>query len=184
MSTSVSPKAKAIVAAIIAIVAAIVTVVFGVRALQTPTPAAAASSVSSAPLPPPPPPFQGPRGQEEARLLLAELPELKAWSAHLDKMSSGTVHGELVRFSPMPKEIEGKHYWQFSYVEILPDAARRWETFLVGEDTPDILVDDLDTGAVLSLEKWRTEKKPLHRIAPPTPTPAATLAQPAAPATH
>lgn len=174
MPTSVSPKAKAIVSAIVAVAAAIVTVLFGMRALNTPSPSAAPVP-AVVPPEPPPPPFIGPRSQNEARELLARLPELQTWSAHLHKISAGTVKGELVRFSPTPKTVAGKRYWQFSYVENLPDAARRWETFLVGENTPEILIDDLETGNTLTLAQWRSAKHPLNRIAPPTPVAAAPL---------
>jgi hypothetical protein len=180
MSTSVSPKAKAIVSGLVALAAAVVTVLFGLRAMNAPaTPASV--PVAAAPVAPPAPPFVGPRSQDEARTLLAQLPELQSWSAHLQKISAGTVKGELVRFGPTPKTLNGKRYWQFSYVENQPDAARRWETFLVGENTPDILVDDLDTGAILTLAQWRTQKHPMTRIAPPPAVAAAPL--PAAPAT-
>ena len=179
MSTSVSPKAKAIAAVIVAVIAAIVTVLFGMRALKAPHAAAPAVAAAVAPPEPPPPPYDGPRSQDEARELLAKLPELRTWSAHLQKMSAGTVHGDLVRFSPTPKTLDGKRYWQFSYVENLPDAARRWETFLVGENTPEILVDDIESGTTLTLAKWRAEKHPLNRIAPPPPVAAAPLPAPA-----
>ena len=184
MPTSVSPKAKAIVSALVAVAAAIVTVLFGMRALHAPgiSPSATAPAAAVAPPEPAAPPFVGPRGQEEARALLAKLPELESWSAHLQKISAGTVKGELVRFGPTPKTLAGKRYWQFSYVENQPDAARRWETFLVGENTPEILVDDLDTGAILTLAQWRAQKHPLTRIAPPTPVAAAPLPANPAPA--
>lgn len=178
MPTSVSPKAKAIVSAFVAVAAAVVTVLFGVRALDAPATSASVAAPAAAavvPAAPPAPPFVGPRSQDEARTLLAELPELQSWSAHLQKISAGTVKGELVRFGPTPKTLAGKRYWQFSYVENQPDAARRWETFLVGENTPDILVDDLDTGAILTLAQWRSQKHPMTRITPPTPVAAAPL---------
>ena len=177
MPTSVSPKAKAIVSTLVAVAAAVITVLFGLRALNAPATSVSASPPAAivAPAAPPAPPFVGPRSQDEARTLLAQLPELQSWSAHLQKISAGTVKGELVRFGPTPKTLNGKRYWQFSYVENQPDAARRWETFLVGENTADILVDDLDTGVILTLAQWRSQKHPMTRIAPPTPVAAAPL---------
>ena len=110
------------------------------------------------------PAFTGPRTKEAARADLAALPELKAWFAHLEKTSGGAVRGALIEYGPTPKEIGGKHYWQFSFVENTPDAAHRWESFLVGQDSPEILVEDLEAGATLTLEQWRKASNPIARI--------------------
>ena len=109
------------------------------------------------------PPFVGPRSKADARAALAALPELKAWSAHLETASGGTVHGALIEYGPTPKVIGAKHYWQFSYVENTPEAAHRWESFLVGQDNPDILVDDTETDQPISLVQWRKDKHPMTR---------------------
>ena len=61
------------------------------------------------------------------------------------------------------KVIGGKHYWQLSYVENTPDAAHRWESFLVGQDNPEIMIDDDETGLPMPLEQWRKERNPLAR---------------------
>ena len=180
MPTSVSPKAQAAVAASIALLAAVATAYFGMRAAQSPSPASAAAAVATPPLPPEPP-FNGPRTQEDAKQLLANLPEVKAWSSQLAKMSGGTVRGDLIRFAPTPRELNGKHFWQFSFVENLPEAARRWETFLVGEDTPEVLIDDLDNNTTMTLTRWRLDKQPMHRVAPASAVPAP-AAPPTAPA--
>ena len=108
-------------------------------------------------------PFAGPRSLSDARAALAALPELKAWSAHLETSSGGTVHGALIEYGPTPKVIGGKSYWQFSYVESTPEAAHRWESFLVGQNTPDILVDDAETDQPITLEQWRKDKQPMAR---------------------
>jgi hypothetical protein len=108
-------------------------------------------------------PFIGPRTKSQAMKALADLPELKAWSAHLEKSSGGTVHGALIEYGPTPKVIGDKSYWQFSYVENTPEAARRWESFLVGENNPDILVEDDESGIPMPLDQWRKEKQPLTR---------------------
>ena len=108
-------------------------------------------------------PFVGPRNKASARADLAVLPELQAWFAHLEKSSGGAVHGALIEYGPTPKEIGGKHYWQFSFVENTPDAAHRWESFLVGQDNGEILVEDLEAGTTLTLDQWRKEKNPLAR---------------------
>lgn len=108
-------------------------------------------------------PFVGPRSKAAARADLAVLPELRAWFEHLEKSSSGSVRGALIEYGPTPKEIGGKHYWQFSFVENTPDAAHRWESFLVGQDNGEILVEDLEAGTTLTLDQWRKEKNPLAR---------------------
>ncbi|MES2316303.1 MAG: hypothetical protein V4631_02325 [Pseudomonadota bacterium] len=110
-------------------------------------------------------PFIGPRTKPEAMLALMSLPELKAWSAHIEKSSGGSSRGALIEYGPTPKDINGKRYWQLSYVENTPDAAHRWESFLVGENTPEILVEDAETDQPISLEQWRKDKQPLTRTA-------------------
>ncbi len=110
-------------------------------------------------------PFTGPRSKTEAMAALMALPELKAWSAHIEKASGGASHGALIEYGPTPKDIAGKRYWQLSYVENTPDAAHRWESFLVGENTPEILVEDAETDQPLTLAEWRKEKQPLTRTA-------------------
>lgn len=108
-------------------------------------------------------PFVGPRTKSDAVAALMALPELKAWSEHLEKSSGGTSHGALIEYGPTPKTIAGKRYWQLSYVENTPDAAHRWESFLVGENTPDILVENDETDQPMTLAQWRKEKQPMAR---------------------
>ena len=101
--------------------------------------------------PAPPPvvpsaPFIGPRTKPEAMVALMALPELKAWSAHIETSSKGASHGALIEYGPTPKTIGAKRFWQLSYVENTPDAAHRWESFLVGQDNPDILIEDDESG--------------------------------------
>ncbi len=108
-------------------------------------------------------PFVGPRSKDDAMRALMDLPELKAWNAHLEKSSGGTTRGALIEYGPTPKVIGDIRYWQISYVENTPDAAHRWESFLVGVDTPDILIDDDETNVPLTLEQWRATKNPIAR---------------------
>jgi hypothetical protein len=108
-------------------------------------------------------PFLGPRTKSDARAALAALPEVKAWNEHLETSSGGTTKGALIEYGPTPKLIGSKRYWQFSYVENTPEAAHRWESFLVGQDTPEILVEDDETDAPMTLEQWRKDKQPLAR---------------------
>ncbi|SHG41509.1 hypothetical protein [Massilia sp. CF038] len=108
-------------------------------------------------------PFSGPRSKSDAVAALMTLPELKAWSAHLEKSSGGASHGAIIEYGPTPKTIGGKRYWQLSYVENTPDAAHRWESFLVGQDNPDILIEDDESGLPMPLEQWRKERNPMAR---------------------
>lgn len=108
-------------------------------------------------------PFVGPRTKSEAKIALMALPELQAWSIHIQKSSGGASRGALIEYGPTPKTIGDKRYWQLSYVENTPDAAHRWDSFLVGENTPEILVEDDETDQPLTLEQWRADKQPLAR---------------------
>src|SRR5471032_1089829 len=93
---------------------------------------------------------------------LIALPELQAWSALLEKNSAGATHGALIEDDPAPRVIKGKRYWQFSFVENTPEAVQRWESFLISADG-DILIDDVTTDELLTLERWRKEKHPAQR---------------------
>ncbi len=148
---------KALFAGIFA-VAVGVAVVFGTR--DAPAPPA---EVAPTPIVVREEPFVGPRSKAEARAALMALPELKAWSAHLETSSGGTVKGALIEYGPTPKTIGAHTYWQFSYVENTPEAARRWDSFLVGQDTPEILVEDDEADQPISLAQWRKEKQPMAR---------------------
>ena len=96
------------------------------------------------------------RAKEKAMNALMALPELKAWSQQIEKYSGGKVHGALIEYDPALKVIDGKRYFQFSFVENATDAARRWESFLVAESGDQILVDDAATDKTLTLEQWRS----------------------------
>lgn len=147
---------KALLAGIFA-VAAGVAVVFFARDKAQPVEAAPTPIVVMEQ------PFIGPRSKADARAALAALPELKAWTEHLHSASGGTVRGALIEYGPTPKVIGNKSYWQFSFVENTPEAAHRWESFLVGQDTPEILVDDAETDQPLTLAQWRKDKQPMAR---------------------
>jgi hypothetical protein len=108
------------------------------------------------------------RTKEQAMNALMALPELKAWSARLEKESGGKVRGALIEYDAAPKVIEGKSYWQFSFVENGSDAAHRWESFLVSQSGDEILVDDDVSGKAISLEQWRRDEKPMERQSPGT----------------
>jgi hypothetical protein len=110
----------------------------------------------------------GARTKEQAMNALMALPELKAWSARLEKESGGKVRGALIEYDAAPKVIDGKRYWQFSFVENGSDAAHRWESFLVSQSGDEILVDDDVSGKAISLEQWRRDEKPMERQSPGT----------------
>jgi hypothetical protein len=103
------------------------------------------------------------RSKEQAMAALMALPELKAWSSQLEKSSGGKLHGALIEYDPQPKLIDGKRYFQLSFVENGSDAAHRWESFLVAETGNDILVEDATTDKTLTLDQWRKEKHPMER---------------------
>jgi hypothetical protein len=103
------------------------------------------------------------RSKEQAMAALMALPELKAWSSRLEKRSGGKVHGALIEYDPKPKLINGKGYWQLSFVENGTDAAHSWESFLVSQSTDEILVEDFESDKVLSLEQWRKQHHPMER---------------------
>lgn len=94
---------------------------------------------------------------------LMALPELKAWSSQVEKSSGGKVHGALIEYDPQPKLIDGKRYYQLSFVENASDAAHRWESFLVAESGEDILVEDAATDKTMTLQQWRQAKHPMER---------------------
>lgn len=122
--------------------------------------AASASAATGQPAPAHPP-----HTKAQAAAALMALPELQAWSALIEKRSAGATHGALIEDDPAPRVVKGKRYWQFSFVENTPDAVLRWESFLIAADG-DILIDDVTTDELLTLERWRKEKQPSKRNGP------------------
>jgi len=103
------------------------------------------------------------RSREQATAALMELPEIKAWSARLEKSSGGKVHGALIEDDPAPRTVHGKVYYQFSFVADGAEAAHHLESFLAARDGDEILVEDEDNEELMSLARWRQEKHPLQR---------------------
>lgn len=99
--------------------------------------------------------------REQAMAALLALPEVKAWSARVEKTSRGAAHGAVIEDDPAPRVINGTKYWQFSLVENRRDAVHRKESFLVAQAGQDILVEDLENDTVLSLDEWRRN---IHRV--------------------
>lgn len=114
---------------------------------------------------PKPVPAQAARTKAQAIDALMALPELKAWSAHIDKASGGKAHGAVLDDEDEgTRQIGGKNYWSLSFVENSDEAAHRWETFLVATSGDEILVDDTNDDRQLTLAQWRSEKRPMKRI--------------------
>lgn len=95
------------------------------------------------------------RTREQAMEALLAVPELKAWSAQIEKRSKGKAHGAVIEDDPLPREINGKQYYQLSFVENRANDVRRRESFLVSRQGDEILVEDPETDSVLSLQEWR-----------------------------
>ena len=159
MSQRPSPPKTAMLAATLLLLAAgLVAYYLHQRAVPAPAHAVAPAAQSAAP-----------RSKAQASMALMALPELKAWSGQIEKNSGGTRHGALIEYDPKPRTVNGKRYWQFSFVENGADAARRIDSFLVAASGDEILVEDGASDDLLSLERWRKEKQPLARVvgAPP-----------------
>ncbi|UGQ45361.1 hypothetical protein [Massilia endophytica] len=109
------------------------------------------------------PPAPSVLSREQATERLMALPELKAWSALIEKNSGGKVHGALIEYDPEPRAVKGKDFYQFSFIENRPEAAVRWENFLVSTTDGEILVEDAVTDELQSLDQWRDTKKPMSR---------------------
>src|SRR5579875_3783679 len=56
------------------------------------------------------------RTRDPAIAELMALPEIKAWSEQIEKGSKGRVHGAVIEDDPTPRVIEGKAYYQLSFV--------------------------------------------------------------------
>lgn len=101
--------------------------------------------------------------RETARAAVVALPELRQWSAFIERRSGGKSHGAVMASGDTPRMVDGKAYWAADFVENGPDAVHRWETFLVDGATGAIYVDDVVEGRMLTLAQWR-EQRPLDRI--------------------
>jgi hypothetical protein len=117
----------------------------GCKREETPPPKPAAAQAPAAPA----------RTREQAIDQLMALPELKAWSEQIEKASHGKAHGAVLEYDATPSVIEGKSYYQLSFVENHPDHVHRRASFLVAKNGSDILVEDEANGTVESLSEWR-----------------------------
>lgn len=95
------------------------------------------------------------RSKEQAAAALMALPELRAWSAQLDRESGGKVHGAVIEYDTAQRTVKGKRYYQFSFVENSAEAALRRDSFLVSDSDDEILVEDVVNDELISLARWR-----------------------------
>jgi len=111
--------------------------------------------------PPPPKPavVEAPaapaRTREQAIAELMALPELKAWSEQIEQGSHGKVHGAVIEDDPTPRVIDGKAFYQLSFVENRKQNVHRRASFLVAKTGDEILVEDAETDTLQSLSEWR-----------------------------
>lgn len=102
--------------------------------------------------------------REQAIAVLMALPELKAWTAHIEKASAGKTHGAVLEYGAEPQQIDGKTYFRLSYVENGQEQVLRWEDFLVEQDVGTIRVEDDETDRLMTIEQWRLAKRPMDRV--------------------
>jgi len=95
------------------------------------------------------------RTREQAEAALMALPELKAWSAQIEKSSRGKAHGAVIEDDPAPRVLGGKPYYQLSFIEDRPQNVHRRASFLVAQQGDEILVEDDANDTVQSLAEWR-----------------------------
>lgn len=112
---------------------------------EAPQPAPAAPAVAETPV----------QTRDQAMAALLALPELQAWSKQIENRSRGKAHGAVIEDNPVPREINGKKYYQLSFVEDRAQNVERRESFLVAQVGGEILVEDTDSDTLLSLQEWR-----------------------------
>lgn len=93
--------------------------------------------------------------REQAVEKLMALPELKHWADAIEKRSEGARHGALIETDPAPRDVNGKPYYQLTFVENGDDTAQALASFLVSHASGEILVEDDISGDLLPVEQWR-----------------------------
>jgi hypothetical protein len=86
---------------------------------------------------------------------LMALPELVELSARIEKLSGGKSHGGVLESGAAPRIVDGKPYYELTFVENTPERANRLITFLVSAGDGTILVEDDADDRLLTLEQWR-----------------------------
>jgi len=102
------------------------------------------------------------RTRDQAVAALMALPELKTWSDQIEKRSHGAAHGAVIEDDPTPRIVEGKAYYQLSFVEDRKQDVHRRASFLVARQGDEILVEDLDNDTLQSLAEWRRNIRKLE----------------------
>lgn len=129
---------------------------FGAAALAL---CALAACKREAPPPPKPVVAEAPaapaRTRDQAIAELMALPEIRMWSEEIEKNSHGKAHGAVIEDDPTPRVIDGKSYYQLSFVENRKQNVHRRASFLVAKSGDDILVEDGETDTLQSLSEWR-----------------------------
>ncbi|XLZ69996.1 hypothetical protein ABT364_26250 [Massilia sp. SR12] len=97
--------------------------------------------------------------REQAVERLMALPELKRWADAIEKRSGGVRHAALIETDAKPREVNGKPYYQLTFVENGDDMAQAVAGFLVSHADGEILVEDDVSGDLLPLEQWRKSLK-------------------------
>jgi hypothetical protein len=93
--------------------------------------------------------------KEQAMAALLALPEVKTWSREIEQRSRGKARGAIIEDDPTTRTVNGKQYWQMSFVENRKQSVQRRESFLVAQADGQILVEDVQNDTVLSLDEWR-----------------------------
>lgn len=102
------------------------------------------------------------RTRDQAMQQLLDLPEVKAWSEQIEQASKGKAHGAIIEDDPAPRVVDGKPYYQLSFVENRKQDVHRRASFLVARQGDDVLVESLEDDSVQSLAEWRRNIRPLE----------------------
>ncbi len=97
--------------------------------------------------------------REQAVEQLMALPELKRWADTIEQRSGGQRHGALIETDARPRDVNGKPYYQLTFVENGDDMAQAMASFLVSHVNGEILVEDDVSGDLLPLDQWRKSLK-------------------------
>jgi hypothetical protein len=101
---------------------------------------------------------------QRAVAALFALPELKEWSAAIERNSGGAARGAVIGGDAEPLTVEGKTHHAYSFMENTAEQARRLQGFYVTPDGSSILVEDAGTGETMTVEQWRQREKPIDRF--------------------
>jgi hypothetical protein len=125
------------------------------QSVAAPAPAVAPAAVAALVAPAP----KAAVSREQAVEMLMALPELKHWADIVEKRSEGLRHGALIETDAKPRDVNGKPYYQLTFVENGDDMAQAMASFLVSHVNGEILVEDDISGELISLEQWRKSLK-------------------------